>query len=79
MVTLNFKHASWRAFWQGFLKGMAAPVMLFDFESRTPRFTFEPVQRKTLSVEEALASDWMRIGNEMRAQMKKLAPSFDDK
>ncbi|MDR0380358.1 MAG: hypothetical protein LBI62_10545 [Candidatus Accumulibacter sp.] len=67
MFTLNFKHTSRQAFFHGFMKGMAAPVMLYHFEQALPIPAVERIQSDVKSVKEALSRDWARVGNDMRA------------
>jgi hypothetical protein len=67
MSVLNFKHTSRQAFLDGFMKGMAAPVMLYHLELDPPIPVLEPIRTEKLSVMEALARDWARVGGDMRA------------
>lgn len=57
-----FRMLKSRAFWRGFLDGLAAPVLLFIPPPR-PRLL------RVKSDREALADDWRQVGNDMRRAM----------
>ena len=58
------------AFIRGFWKGMAAPLVLFsalDLPAQAQPLTFRPLTRRS----EAPASDWLRVGQALRAAAAK--------
>jgi hypothetical protein len=64
MYRIDFKQTPRQAFWHGFLKGMAAPVMLFDPEPlpKIPPARFiEPRVADVPGVWGAIGSDWRRV------------------
>jgi hypothetical protein len=67
VFVLDFKHTSRQAFFHGVMKGMAAPMMLYHVE----QFPFipapEPIRSDIESASAALARDWARVGDDMRA------------
>jgi hypothetical protein len=66
VFVLNFKHTSRQAFFHGFMKGLAAPAMLYHLEQAQLISEIESIRPETLSVMEALARDWARVGDDMR-------------
>ena len=67
MLLINFNLSSNSAFLQGFTKGLGAPVMLFgNFEAPTMPVVL-PVQPATQAPLAAIAGDWARVGNDIRA------------
>ena len=66
MYLLNFKDSPQQSFAHGFLKGLAAPVMLFHSEAAPPVPEVEYLQPPIGSVRDALAGDWKKIGGDMK-------------
>lgn len=62
MFTLNLNHSRRNAFAHGFLKGLAAPLMLYHKESAPALPDFVQIQPPQYPIAEALAGDWMRVG-----------------
>ena len=66
MFTLDFGRSGRKAFTGGFLRGLAAPAMLYRSPEFPPLPKFEPVTAPSYPIEQALAGDWARIGADMR-------------
>lgn len=69
MFLLDFRRAPAQAFRHGFLKGLAAPVLLFHAEPLPPAAIVAPVAMPERSDREALAGDWRRVGGDLRAAL----------
>jgi len=66
MFVIDFHASRRQAFQHGFMKGLAAPVMVFGVFT-APSVTVPPmVQTSQVSAEEALANDWAKIGNDIK-------------
>ena len=65
MFTLDFRGGRRRALAHGFLKGLAAPVMLYHLEDAPSIPQFVEIKPPNYSIAEALAGDWVRIGKDM--------------
>lgn len=66
MFIIDFHASRRKAFQHGFMKGLAAPVMVFGAFT-APDVTAPPVlQMPHISVGEALASDWAKIGYDIK-------------
>lgn len=61
-----------RAFWDGLMMGLAAPVLLFDAgASPPPHVKIPSISVKMVSAREALSADMCRIGHDLRSAMDK--------
>jgi len=64
-----------RTFWNGFMRGMAAPMMLFSYcsapEIRKP--SPSPLYRPARSDRESLRRDMQRVGDDMRRAIRTYA------
>lgn len=69
MFLIDFKRTPTQAFRHGFLKGLAAPVMLFHVEALSPPRLVPPVPMPERTDAEALAADWRRVGSDLRAAL----------
>lgn len=69
MYLIDFSSPPKRAFVRGFLKGLAAPVMLFDVEVAPALAPVEVIRAPDRTDAQALAADWRRIGGDLRAVM----------
>ncbi len=70
MYLIDFTRSAARAFAHGFLKGLAAPVMLRHAETM-PRVRARIIKTPgPASVEEALARDWRRVGRDICAAIE---------
>jgi len=58
-----------RAFLNGLLKGMAAPLKIYHRENMEPLPEFKRVFKKQPSDAEALANDWKTVGEDLRIAM----------
>lgn len=67
MFIINFKRTPEQSFRHGFLKGLAAPMMLFHVEELPAPTVVGPVTLMNRSDAEALAGDWRKVGNDMRS------------
>ena len=65
MFTLDFSSSRRSAFAHGFLKGLAAPAMLYHREDAPKLPQFVEIPPPSYSIAEALAGDWARIGADM--------------
>lgn len=67
---VNLKESQHTAFVRGFWKGMAAPVMLFGSTSlpvEARPIEFQQIPRRQSSP----ASDWVRVGDSLRAAVRR--------
>ena len=65
MFIINFRDSRRSASAYGFLKGLAAPSMLYR-NRRSPEFPkFEAIKAPNYSIADAIAGDWVRIGEDM--------------
>jgi hypothetical protein len=67
---VNLSDTKKAAFTRGFWKGMAAPLMLFstfDASAQPVEQTFRDLPRRAPDA----ASDWVKVGNALRAAAKK--------
>lgn len=69
MFLIDFKRTPPQAFRHGFLKGLAAPVMVFHAELLPDIPAIAPVPLPARSDREALAGDWRRVGGDLRAAL----------
>jgi hypothetical protein len=67
VFVLDFKHTSRKAFFHGFMKGVAAPVMLYSVQQAPAIPAPEPIRPNVHSPKEALARDWAQVENDMRS------------
>jgi hypothetical protein len=67
MFLIDFQQSPRRAFLHGFLKGLAAPVMLFHAEAPLALPSITPLPVRRVSDAEALAGDWRRVGADLGA------------
>jgi len=67
MFLIDFKHRQSQAFLHGFVKGLAAPIMLFNVEGAPGIPRVDPVALPQRTDREALAGDWRRVGDDLRA------------
>ena len=65
MFILDFKASRRKAFAHGFLKGMASPSMLYHRESLPDLPKVTQIKAPSYPIGEALAGDWVRIGNDL--------------
>lgn len=65
MFLIDFQRTPAQAFRHGFLKGLAAPVMLFHTEALSLP-AVAPLVTPLRSDSEALAGDWRRVGGDLR-------------
>ena len=70
MVIINFTSTSKQALRNGFIKGIASPVMLFGNFDAPPIQKIRPIKMPTLNAVEALSQDWLSIGNDLNAIIK---------
>jgi len=63
------EHTPFRAFLNGLLKGMAAPLALYHRTDWEPLPDFKRVFKKQPTDAEALANDWKVIGEDLRIAM----------
>jgi len=64
-----------RTFWDGFICGMAAPMMLFT-HYRAPELhkpAMSPLYRPAKNEQESLQRDMLRVGDDIRAAIRKYA------
>lgn len=73
MFVIDFKLSRKQAFSHGFLKGLAAPVMLYHAEAAPDLPAANYVVLPSVSPAQAIAGDWMRIGSDMQNVIKKHA------
>lgn len=64
-----------QSFMHGFLKGAAAPVMLYHFEVIQPTKPVAPIVPAQVSDIEALRSDWRKVGDDLRFAINSHAKS----
>jgi len=64
-----FENTPLRAFFKGILKGMSAPLSLYQKTSAEPLPEFKRVFKEQPSDAEALAQDSQTIGEDLRAAM----------
>lgn len=66
MFVIDFDRSHRQAFFHGFVKGMAAPVMLYHAEQApaVPYVTY--LEAPNTSVGQTLAADWWRIGGDLQ-------------
>lgn len=70
MIHINIITTPRKAFFQGFWKGMAAPLMLFSshaLPAQAQPGEFQPLPNRVTSP----ALDWVRVGNSLRDAAKK--------
>lgn len=65
MYLIDFNCSRKKAFAHGFMKGLAAPVMLFHFENAPSLPQVQYIMPTTTPVSDVLANDWRRIGDDM--------------
>lgn len=66
MILIDFNGSPAQAFRRGFLKGLAAPVMLFSAGNFPAPRAAAPLTVPARSDAEALAGDWQRVGDDLR-------------
>jgi hypothetical protein len=66
MYVIDFKVTRRQAFAHGFLKGLAAPIMLYHTEYLTKAPDVVYITAPTSPPERALAGDWARLGNDIQ-------------
>ena len=65
MLIIDFKSSTRKALYQGFLKGLGAPVMLFgSFQMPTIDISEVVIPRSSP------ADDWANVGNDLRRAMR---------
>jgi hypothetical protein len=62
-----------RTFFDGIVRGLAAPVMLFDVGTPPPQSRVFAVSARSVSVREALSEDMRRVGQDLRGAMARYA------
>jgi len=67
MQLIDFNNSKGFALAHGFMKGLAAPVMLFHFESAPSVPTVNFLKPATITDYEAIKHDWEKIGNDIKA------------
>jgi hypothetical protein len=75
-LIVNLKDTKKAAFIRGFWKGMAAPLMLygtFDLPEQLKNRSFQELPKRLSSH----GSDWVKVGNALRAAAKKAHESQD--
>lgn len=65
MVILNFTSTPRHALRRGFIKGLCSPSMVFGCHEVPPVQEIAPIKMKNTSAKQALANDWMAIGNDL--------------
>lgn len=76
MFVIDFDATPAKSFMHGFTKGLAAPVMLYHAETAPTIPSIEPVRVGGRKSQCALASDWARIGSDMRAVIDRHGKTF---
>lgn len=71
MFLINFHHTRRQAFSRGFLKGLAAPVMLYHFENVEATSQVPYVVPPNVQASDALHSDWSKVGQAIKSAAKK--------
>ena len=64
MVIIDFSNSSKQAFKHGFLKGLAAPVMLFGNFNAPPLLEIKQISFPNITDDQALNNDWLAIGSD---------------
>lgn len=67
MFTLNFSKPPREAFRLGFLKGMAAPALLYHVEPLPVLPEVMTVSAPSYPVSQAMARDWAALGRDLKA------------
>ncbi len=67
MFVIDFNATPAQSFAQGFIKGLAAPVMLYHVETAPEAPHISPIQAPPRLSCDALAGDWCKIGRDLRA------------
>lgn len=62
MYVIDFRNSRRKAFAHGFMKGLAAPVMLFHSEQAPALPQVQYLVPPTTPIHDVIASDWRRIG-----------------
>lgn len=65
MFVIDFENSPAAAFWNGFIKGMAAPVSLYHNEPAPGIPSYKFVEPPSVEVGLALSGDWVKIGADM--------------
>jgi hypothetical protein len=71
MFVIDFKKTPRQAFLHGFVKGLAAPVMLYHSEPAPGLPLPMYISLPAVPSEKALAGDWLRIGNDIQNAINK--------
>ena len=79
MFILDFNRTASQAFAHGFLKGLAAPVMLYHVEPSPTIKLVEFVMYPTLPTDRVLAGDWHRIGVDLNSVIEREYGTKTDK
>jgi hypothetical protein len=72
-LTLDFNKSTRAAFSNGFLKGLAAPVMLYNVEPPPPIPQVTMIQAPSYPVAEAFARDWAAIAGDLQTAINRYA------
>lgn len=78
MFIIDFKSSYLEGFTHGFVKGLAAPVMLHHREDVPAIPPLVYVQAQTQSVEKSIAQDWMRTGEDIYQAIRKNEPAQEE-
>lgn len=66
MILIDFNGSPAQAFRHGFLKGLAAPALLFNVDAVPAPIAVAPLTVPPRTDAEALAGDWQRVGDDLR-------------
>lgn len=69
MLIIDFTSSRKKAFRHGFVKGMAAPLMVFGSFSAPALPQIEPVRVPNTSPRESMRHDWEMVGRDLRKAM----------
>jgi hypothetical protein len=62
MLLTNFAQSPTKAFFKGFLRGMAAPAYMYHSEAAPAIPQVMIISMPNVNIENALASDWRAVG-----------------
>lgn len=66
MSIINFSDTPVKAFYNGFLKGLSAPIMLFGRFNMPELTEIRPIHIENLTIEQALSKDWNAVGSDLK-------------
>lgn len=69
MFLIDFNTDAAQAFRHGFLKGLAAPTLLFNVDAVPAPIAVAPLTVPPRTDAEALAGDWQRVGADLRTAL----------